>query len=606
MPPEYANADTGRQSTFGQSLMNFINNRMPYQGYAAIDTISKLNPKFKDFQHTGSKRAEALARHSISSSTIFNNTDPAGVIGLDNNFTKFMYASIQHDKLARLRDYRVMAAFSEVADALDEICDECINKDENNKIVTLELNDLNLKDEEKQILEEEFQKYITYFDLNRKGFELFRSLLVDGEIYFEHIIHKEYTDEGILGVVTVPTEFIDPIYGNVQNMIVKGYLLRKPVFDPNNPNKIVRYEMIPMDVNQVTYINSGIWNENKTIRLPFIENARRAYRQLSLIEDAVVIYRLARAPSRLVFNVDVGAMPPPKAEAYLKRLMQQYWSSKTFDVDQNSTVKKFNPQSILDNFWFAKRTGSDGTSVQQLEGANAAWGMEEMLYFVKKLYKSLKVPATRLNPDDAYTPDMNILREELKFAKFIVRVQQHFAEGLKNGFITHLKLRKLWEKYEIKEQNLTLNFNVPTNFYEMREAQKLELKVKSFNDLTAGESISKTYAQKKYLNWNDIEIKANREFLRKDSELKWELEQIAANGPNWRDVYATGVQQSGAEGGMLTGMAGTGGGGVVPTGTPPAFGPPPGGQAGGIAPEAGSEPAAEAPEAPNVTPIATQ
>jgi hypothetical protein len=140
----------------------------------------------------------------------------------------------------------------------------------------------------------------------------------------------------------------------------------------------------------------------------------------------------------------------------------------------------------------------------------------------------------------------------------------------------------------------------------MREAQKLELKVKSFNDLTAGESISKTYAQKKYLNWNDIEIKANREFLRKDSELKWELEQIAANGPNWRDVYATGVQQSGAEGGMLTGMAGTGGGGVVPTGTPPAFGPPPGGQAGGIAPEAGSEPAAEAPEAPNVTPIATQ
>jgi gamma-glutamyl:cysteine ligase YbdK (ATP-grasp superfamily) len=171
---------------------------------------------------------------------------------------------------------------------------------------------------------------------------------------------------------------------------------------------------------------------------------------LSLIEDAVVIYRLARAPSRLVFNVDVGAMPPPKAEAYLKRLMQQYWSSKTFDVDQNSTVKKFNPQSILDNFWFAKRTGSDGTSVQQLEGANAAWGMEEMLYFVKKLYKSLKVPATRLNPDDAYTPDMNILREELKFAKFIVRVQQHFAEGLKNGFITHLKLRKLWEKYEIK------------------------------------------------------------------------------------------------------------------------------------------------------------
>ena len=600
---EYANADTGRSSTFGQSLMNFINNRMPYQGYAAIDTISKLNPKFKEFQGTGSKRAEALARHSISSSTIFNNTDPAGVIGLDNNFTKFMYASIQHDKLARLRDYRVMAAFSEVADALDEICDECINRDDNNKIVLLELNDMKLRDDEKQNLEDEFQKYITYFDLNRRGFELFRSLLIDGEIYFEHVIHKEYTDEGILGVVTVPTEFIDPIYGNVQNMIVKGYLLRKPVFDPNNPNKIVRYEMIPMDVNQITYINSGIWNENKTMRLPFIENARRAYRQLSLIEDAVVIYRLARAPSRLVFNVDVGAMPPPKAEAYLKRLMQQYWSTKTFDVDQGNTVKKFNPQSILDNFWFAKRTGSDGTSVQQLEGANSAWGMEEMLYFVKKLYKSLKVPVTRLNPDDAYTPDMNILREELKFAKFIVRVQQHFAEGLKNGFITHLKLRKLWDKYELKEQNISFIFNVPTNFYEMREAQKLELKVKAFNDLTAGDSVSKTYAQKNYLNWSDIEIKANREFLRKDSELRWELEQIAANGPNWRDVYAAGVQQPGAEGGVPGELGG--GGGAVPAGTPPAFGPAPGGEAP-VAPETAGAPEAGAPAATGAAPIATQ
>jgi len=595
-----SNADAGRSSTFGQSLMNFINNRMPYQGYAAIDTISKLNPKFKDFQNTGSKRSEALARHSISSSTMFNNTDPTGVIGLDNNFTKFMYASIQHDKLARLRDYRVMSAFSEVADALDEICDECVNRDDNNRIVLLELNDMKLKEDEKQNLEDEFQKYITYFDLNRRGFELFRSLLIDGEIYFEHIIHKEYTDEGILGVVTVPTEFIDPIFGNVQNMIIKGYLLRKPVFDPNNPNKIVRYEMIPMDVNQITYINSGIWNENKTMRLPFIENARRAYRQLSLIEDAVVIYRLARAPSRLVFNVDVGAMPPPKAEAYLKRLMQQYWSTKTFDVDQGSTVKKFNPQSILDNFWFAKRTGSDGTSVQQLEGANSAWGMEEMLYFVKKLYKSLKVPVTRLNPDDAYTPDMSVLREELKFAKFIVRVQQHFAEGLKNGFITHLKLRKLWDKYELKEQNISFIFNVPTNFYEMREAQKLELKVKAFNDLTAGDSVSKTYAQKNYLDWSDVEIKANREFLRKDNELRWELEQIAANGPNWRDVYAAGVQQPGAEGAVPGGLTG-GGGSAVPAGAPPAFGPAPGEAPAAPETAAAPEAGAPAPAAPTAT-----
>ena len=361
--PEYGNADTGRESTFGRSLMNYVNTRLPYTSYAYVDVISKLNPKYKVFQDTGSKRTEALVRQSISSSTEYNSIDPAGIIGLDNNFTQFMYANIQHDKIARLRDYRVMASFSEVADALDEICDEVVNRDRNGRVIYCNFPDLEMKDEDKEVLQNEFQKYINYFDIPNKGWEYFRSLLVDGELYFEHIIHKKYESEGILGVLTVPTEFIDPIYGNIQNMMIKGYLLRKPVFDKSNPTKIVNYEMVPMDQNQITYINSGIWNENKTIRLPFIENARRAYRQLSLLEDAVVIYRLARAPSRLVFNVDVGNMPPPKAEAYLKRLMNQYWSSKTYDSTQgNSAVKKFNPQSILDNFWFAKRRGSEDLS----------------------------------------------------------------------------------------------------------------------------------------------------------------------------------------------------------------------------------------------------
>ena len=116
--------------------------------------------------------------------------------------------------------------------------------------------------------------------------------------------------------------------------------------------------------NQITYVNSGVWNEDKTMRIPFIENARRSYRQLSLIEDAIIIYRLVRAPERLVFNVDVGNMAPPKAEAYIKKLMQNYWGRKTYDSAQGKTVQAFNPQSMLDSFWFAKRAGSEGTDVR--------------------------------------------------------------------------------------------------------------------------------------------------------------------------------------------------------------------------------------------------
>ena len=597
------NADTGRGNTVGRSLMNYVNSKLPYQSYTVIDTLNKLNPKYKVFQDTGSKRTEALSRQSISSNTDFNSIDPAGIVGLDNNFTQYMYANIQHDKITRLRDYRVMAAFSEVADAIDEICDEAINKDKNGKVVYLRTPDVDLEIDDQETLEKEFQKYINYFDLQNRGWDYFRSLLTDGEVYFEHIVHKQYEEEGILGVVTIPTEFIDPIFGNVQNMMVKGFLLRKPVFDKTNPSKILDYELVPLDKNQVTYINSGIWNENKTIRLPFIENARRAYRQLSLIEDAIVIYRLARAPERLVFNVDVGNMPPPKAEAYLKKLMNQYWSSKTYDNTQGSSaVKKFNPQSILDNFWFAKRAGSEGTKIDRLAGGENLGKLEDLEYFLKKLYKSLKVPVSRLNSDDGYKDDMNILREELKFAKFIVRMQQQFSEGLKNGFITHLKLRQIWNKLDLKENNIDIEFNVPVNFFEMREAQKQELKTTSFNNITQSDAVSKTYALKKYMGWSDIEVLANREFMRKDIGFLWELEQIKSGGPNWRDNMQAAAPAAGGE------LTAGGGGGGAPAGTPPAFGPAPaaGGEAPAPAPgpEATPGAAAPSPEAPPATPAA--
>ena len=594
---EYGNAASGRESTFGKSLMNYINTYLPYGSYGTIDTIEKLNPKFLEFQDTGSRRAEALAKQSISSSTQFNNDSPAAFLNLDTNFSQYMYANVQADKIARLRDYRVMGAFSEVANALDEICDECVNKNDNGQIIRVTFLDEEIPSDAKTSVEEEFQDYIRHFELEDKGWEYFRSVLTDGEVYFEHIIHKEYPKEGILGVVMVPTELIDPIFGNVQNMITKGFLLRKPIFDPKNPQKVLDYQLIPLDKNQVTYINSGTWNENKTMRIPFIENARRAYRQLSLIEDSVVIYRLARAPERLVFNVDVGTMSPPRAESYMKRLMTSFWQKRTFDSAQGGQVSKFNPQSYLDNYWFAKRQGSEGTTVTQLAGAANLGELQDLKYFQEKLYESLKVPVNRLNKESALNDSVNMLREELMFAKFIVRVQQKFAAGLKNGFITHLKLKERWEKYDLKESSFNLDFTPPTNFYELREFQKLEIKANAFNTMVQNESISKTYAQRKYLKWSDKEVVLNREFLKKDKEFEWELAQITTAGPNWKVQQAQGaaspVEGQPMAAGAPGGLPGDAGLPPPPAGgeeVPPEFGPPP---AGGDA----AAPAAEAPAA---------
>jgi hypothetical protein len=582
-------AEINGSTSFKQELMNYISSKLPYSGFDTTQMVQNLNPKYRYFEDTGMKRSEVLSRHSVSQNFDFNN-ETVGTVSSDKRYSEVMYANIQKDKLARVKDYRIMAAFSEVANALDEICDEIINIDSHtSSCLKLKYRNINLSDFQKETIEKEFHKYTSYFDFENKGWSYFRQLLVEGEIYWEHIIHKDYVDEGVLGVIQVPTELIDPVFSNVQNVMVKGYLYRKPKFDPNNPLKQIGVDYIPMDKNQITYVHSDVWNENKTMRLPFLENARRAYRQLSMIEDSIVIYRLARAPERLVFNVDVGNMPAPKAEAYLRKLITNYWSSKTYDPDQGGIVQKFKPQSILDNFWFAKRAGSDGTSVTQLAGGSNLGELQDLMYFVKKLYQSLKVPTTRLDPQDAFRDGADMLREELKFARFIIRLQNIFVSGLKNGFITHLQLKGMWKEYELKEETIHIEFNVPTNFYELRESQKLELKVQNFGSLVSNDSISTSFAQKRYLGWNDIDIKANREFLRKDKELRWELTQIENMGPNWKQMVAAQAEAGGAPGGGGGapppgggGMGGMGGG----MGGPP---PPPEGGEEGAPPEGGAE-----------------
>jgi len=229
--------------------------------------------------------------------------------------------------------------------------------------------------------------------------------------------------------------------------------------------------------------------------------------------------------------------------------------------------------------------------------------LEDLMYFVKKLYQSLKVPTTRLDPQDAFRDGTDMLREELKFARFIIRQQQLFAYGIKNSFITHLEMKGMWKEFNLKEDSLQLSFNVPTNFYELRESQKLELKVSNFGNLASNESISPTFAQKRYLGWTDIEVKANREFLRKDKELRWELTQIEQFGPNWKEMAAQQAQAAaGGETGAPPAGGGGGGGGMPPAFTGGPAGPEAGGEAGGEAGAAAPEVVAATPPAPEAAP----
>lgn len=577
----------GKSGTYDRNMQSYLKSKSPYN-YSLLDTDESKNTKYKYFQHVGMRRPEAIAKNSVALNNDFNNTAYSS-IEQDRSFGALMYAAADENKPGRLRDYRVMSAFSEVSDALDEICDGTINPDERDDIVTIKFKNSNLESTQKEELTKEFSRFVEYFDLENRGWNYFRQFLIEGELFFELIVHDDYINEGTLAVVNIPADQIDPVYSNIQNMLVKGFLYKKPIFDVNDPHKVDRFEYVQFEENQIVYINNGHYNETKEFIIPFIENCRRAYRQLSMIEDSIVIHRMVHAPLRFVFNVDVGRLPVPQAEAYLRKLQSQYWSTKTFDIDQTDVVKKYNPQSTLDSYWFSKRQGQEQTTVQTIGGATNLGSMDDLHFFIKKLYRSLKVPTSRLDPNDAFRDGTDILREELKLGECIKRQQRKFAAGIKRGFITHLKLRNMFDndRYDITDENIKISFNVPSNFDEMRENQKLELKINTFNNIANNENVSPTFAMKTYLNWSDEDILANREFLRNDAKLMWELDMIRQGGPNWKENLLDNAS----------------GGGEPSAGGPPGGGMPSGGGMGDIPDFGGGEVGDADTEAPEAAPI---
>ena len=188
------------------------------------------------------------------------------------------------------------------------------------------------------------------------------------------------------------------------------------------------------------------------------------------------------------------------------------------------------------------------------------------MYFVTKLYNALGVPATRLNPEDSFKDGSEILREELRFAKMILRIQYQFAKGLKDAFITHLKIRGWWDEYKLHESYFDLEFVPPSSYFALRQNQNLELKIKNFESMAAQDQISKTFAMRHYLDLNDSKISENMEWLRKDAALKWELDQIAQTGPHWREHLeaAENVAQAGNIGGGAGGGMTSSGGSAIP------------------------------------------
>lgn len=461
------------------------------------DEFQKTNTRYELFDNSSISKDKRVQRLSVTNAFDYNSELTEGGTRISNMYYhQLMYNSTSDDKKRRTDDYRSMANYPEVERALTEIVNEFFEKDDKGRYTKFNLLG-NYNDEVKTLIQEEFYKFVEIFKLDEKGSRFIRDWLVEGELFFENIVSIKKPELGIIGVTRICADRCDPLYYDLDNELIDCFLLREksPDMYPFQWGKFTaqasygsnhQHQLLFMNDKQITYIANDQWSDGKKYKLPVLYYAHRPYRQLSLIEDATVIYMLVRAPERLVFTVDVGNMQPSKAEQYMKRLMSQFWSKKTMSRD-GRVENVYDPQGMLENYWFPVREGGKASDVKSIGGGKASPDNLEILnYFVQKLYQSLKVPLSRLNSEAAFADGENITREELAFAEYIINIQKLWAAAIKKSFIVHLKLKgkKLLEsakKLNI-DKIMTSKGNVPQNSFQVSQIFKDEFNSKCWDN----------------------------------------------------------------------------------------------------------------------------
>lgn len=538
-----------------------------YLGSAMEYGLSKLtNPKWDDFAKTGMRMKEALIKNSVAGSLINPDKNTVGgpvVGGRYNPYANALYASTDTEKSNRLYEYRLMASFPEVAKCIEEIGNNFIWEDERGNVANLRYLDEDLPSEHVTDLTEEFNKFIRLFNFKEKGKKYCLDFITDGELYLELIINTETEENkrrGILGVQKLQTELMETVYKNKENGIV-GIFLGKSITYNEKPNRIVNIEHVPYHPNELFYVSSGTWDPTGEWIVPFIERGRKLYVQLSYLQDAIVIYRLVRAPERLIFDIDTGNLPPPEAEKYLNEVKRQYWKTKNFDISSNDINNKFEPQSMLDAFFIGRGAGQEKVDIRQLSGGQNLGELTDLNFFTEALYRALNVPVSYLKSDSSTNVDSSqILREELNFAKFIIEIQRIFARSLRECFVTHLKLTGKYKEYGLKEDMMDISFVPPSHYFEMKKVQAIQIKAGAYSTIAQIDGISRSWALKRVWGLTNAEIKQNIRLRKIDAIHDWEIEQINAAGPFWESNTLKSLGEDDGEGSEVGGFGGGPGG----------------------------------------------
>ena len=456
-----------------------------------------------------------------------------------------------------IKRYREMALHPECDSAIEDIVNEAIVSDTNDSPVQIDLDNLNASDGIKKKIRQEFKYILELLDFDKKSHEIYRNWYVDGRLYYHKVVDLKNPEAGIqelryidamkMRYVRQAIKKEDNKYRisnrNIDNPMdydfpeIEEYFIYEPKMTyptgtPAPGNLGGSNSGVKMTKDSVTYCTSGLVDRNKGSTLSYLHKAIKSLNQLRMIEDSLVIYRLSRAPERRIFYIDVGNLPKVKAELYLRDVMMRYRNKQVYDASTGEIRddKKF--MAMLEDFWLPRREGGRGTEISTLPGGQNLGEITDINYFQEKLYRSLNVPTTRIGGEGGFNlgRSSEILRDEVKFSKFVARLRRRFSYMFSDMLRTQLILKNIItpEDWNKMDEHIQYDFLYDNHFAELKDAELLNerLNMVQIAEPYVGKYFSQDYIRRKVLRQTDIEI------VEQDTRIKKEIEEGIIPDPN--------------------------------------------------------------------------
>ena len=469
------------------------------------------------------------------SPSVVSPVPPSNEDGVDNYISSGFYGQfvdiegVYRTEYDLLKRYREMALHPECDSAIEDVVNEAIVSDLYDSPIQIELSNLNVTERLKDIIRKEFKNIKEIMDFDRKCHEIFRNWYVDGKLYYLKVIDEKRPQDGIQEI-----RYIDPMRMKHVKQEKKENKGIAPAAVPTSQNDIKFPETeeyyihtppqksniygghtkkgVKIMKDSITYCTSGLVDRNKGTILSYLHKAIKALNQLRMIEDSLVIYRLSRAPERRIFYIDVGNLPKVKAEQYLKEVMSRYRNKLAYDANTGEVRDDRKFMSMMEDFWLPRREGGRGTEITTLPGGQNLGEITDINYFQKKLYRALGVPESRIAGDTGFNlgRSSEILRDELKFAKFVGRLRKRFASMFSDMLRTQLLLKNIItpEDWKKMEDHIQYDFLYDNQFAELKEAEMMtnRLTLATTMEPYIGKYYSTEYLRKKVLRQTDSEI----------------------------------------------------------------------------------------------------